>query len=152
MSKLRTGLLFPLVVAPRLLVLVLLLLTTELRAELLVFELRLKAHLFSPSTLYVPAGQKIKLVIYNEDPSPEEFESFALNREKVVLGHSKGVVFLGPITAGQYSFSGEYNPNSARGVLIALSPVDWAAYQAQAATTPALAVHQRSAEGAADAD
>jgi len=152
MSKLRAGLLFPLVVAPRLLVLVLLLLTTELRAELLVFELRLKAHLFNPSTLYVPAGQKIKLVIYNEDPSPEEFESFALNREKVVLGHSKGVVFLGPIAAGQYSFSGEYNPNSARGVLIALSPADWAAHQAKAATTPTVAAPKRSAEGAADAD
>lgn len=119
----------------------------ELRAELLVFELRLKAHLFSPSTLYVPAGQKIKLVIYNEDISPEEFESFAMNREKVVLGQSKGVVFIGPLLPGHYSFSGEYNPDSARGVIIALSASDWAAHLASRAAADAVADN-----GAPDAD
>ena len=94
-------------------------------AELPVFQLVLKDHLYSPSTLYVPAGQKIKIIISNQDPNPEEFESFSLNREKVILGHSKGVVYVGPLKPGQYPFIGEYNPDSAKGVLIALTPEQW---------------------------
>lgn len=87
------------------------------------FRLTLKDHLFSPSTLTVPAGQKIKIVIHNQDPNPEEFESFTMNREKVILGGSSGVVFVGPLKPGTYPFSGEYNPDSAKGQLIAV-PVE----------------------------
>lgn len=94
-------------------------------AETQVFQLTLKDHLFSPSTLQVPAGQKVKIIIHNQDPNPEEFESFALNREKVILGGSKGVVFVGPLLPGRYPFIGEYNPDSAKGVLIALPPEQW---------------------------
>ena len=89
-------------------------------AEIRVFEIYLKDHLFTPSTLAVPAGEKVKLVIHNQDPTPEEFESFSLNREKVILGHGKGVVFIGPLEPGEHAFIGEYNPNSARGTIIVL--------------------------------
>lgn len=92
-----------------------------------VFELTLKDHLFSPSTLQVPAGTKIKIIIHNRDPNPEEFESFSMNREKVILGNSSGVVFVGPLQPGTYPFSGEYNPDSAKGQLIALPEADWKA-------------------------
>ena len=89
-------------------------------AEIRVFEIYLKDHLFTPSTVYVPAGEKVKLVIHNQDPTPEEFESFSLNREKVILGQGKGVVFIGPLVTGQHEFIGEYNPDSARGTIIVL--------------------------------
>lgn len=92
-----------------------------------VFELTLKDHLFSPSTLQVPAGKKIKIIIHNQDPNPEEFESFSMNREKVILGNSRGVVFVGPLLPGTYPFSGEYNPDSAKGQLIALPEAQWQA-------------------------
>lgn len=92
-----------------------------------VFELTLKDHLFSPSTLQVPAGKKVKIIIHNQDPNPEEFESFSMNREKVILGNSSGVVFVGPLQPGTYPFSGEYNPDSAKGQLIALPEADWKA-------------------------
>ncbi len=92
-----------------------------------VFELTLKDHLFSPSTLQVPAGKKVKIIIHNQDPNPEEFESFSMNREKVILGNSSGVVFVGPLLPGTYPFSGEYNPDSAKGQLIALPEADWKA-------------------------
>jgi hypothetical protein len=98
--------------------------------EVPVFRLTLKDHLFSPSTLYVPAGQKVKIIIHNQDPNPEEFESFSMNREKVILGGSSGVVFVGPLQSGTYPFSGEYNPDSAKGQLIALPPAQWQALQA----------------------
>ena len=85
-------------------------------AETLVVELVLKDHLFAPTQLLLPAGKKIKLLIHNQDDSPEEFESFSLNREKVILGEATGVVFLGPLEPGEHSFMGEYNPDTARGL------------------------------------
>ncbi|HSD73202.1 MAG TPA: cupredoxin domain-containing protein, partial [Steroidobacteraceae bacterium] len=48
------------------------------------FKLVIKDHRFVPAELKVPAGQKIKLVVDNQDATPEEFESYTLNREKVV--------------------------------------------------------------------
>jgi hypothetical protein len=89
-------------------------------AEIRVFDIYLKDHLFTPSTVYVPAGEKVKLVIHNQDPTPEEFESFSLNREKVILGQGKGVVFIGPLNPGNHAFIGEYNPDSAQGTIVVL--------------------------------
>lgn len=94
-------------------------------ADILQLKLQLKDHLFSPATLYVPAGEKIKLVIDNQDSTPEEFESFSLNREKVILGQSKGVVFIGPLQPGEHPFFGEYHPDSARGVIVVLPKPKW---------------------------
>lgn len=109
-------------------------------AELRQFELTLQNHLFSPSTLYIPAGEKIRIRLINLDSSPEEFESFTLNREKVVLGQSEAVVFVGPVKAGAYPFSGEYNPDTARGVIIALPLAEFLQKQAQAAPAAATEV------------
>lgn len=92
---------------------------TVCRAETSEFSLSIKDHKFSPATLEVPADTKVKLVIKNEDPSAEEFESFELNREKVIAGGATGVVFIGPLSAGKYPFFGEFNPDSARGEIVA---------------------------------
>jgi hypothetical protein len=102
-------------------------LSAPLCAEIRVLQLTIKDHLFSPATLYVPAGEKIKLVIHNQDPTPEEFESFSLNREKVILGQSKGVVFVGPLLPGEHAFVGEYHPDSARGQIVVLPLAQWLA-------------------------
>ncbi|WP_240221507.1 cupredoxin domain-containing protein [Rheinheimera hassiensis] len=100
-------------------------LALPVQAEQALFELQIKDHLFHPSVLYVPAGEKIKLLVLNQDPSPEEFESFSLNREKVILGNGKATLFIGPLQPGRYHFFGEYNPDSAQGVLIALPEAQW---------------------------
>jgi hypothetical protein len=83
------------------------------------FSLTLREHRFVPSEIVVPAGVKVKLVIDNQDATAEEFESFALNREKVIFPNSKGVVFVGPLKPGRYEFIGEFNQSTASGVLIA---------------------------------
>lgn len=83
------------------------------------FRLVLKEHRFTPAELVVPAGRKLRLVVENQDPTPEEFESYALNREKIVPGHGQVVVFVGPLKPGRYEFFGEFNPASARGWLVA---------------------------------
>jgi Cupredoxin-like domain len=83
------------------------------------FTIQLREHRFSPSELKVPAGVKVKLVIENQDGTPEEFDSFALNREKIVFPNSKGIVFIGPLKPGRYEFIGEFNQKTAAGAVIA---------------------------------
>jgi hypothetical protein len=66
----------------------------------------------------VPAGQKLRLVIENKDSTPEEFESYELNREKIVAPAAKITVFVGPLKPGRYEFFGDFNPKTARGWLV----------------------------------
>ena len=84
-----------------------------------VFTLTLKDHRYQPEELVVPAGKKIKLQIENKDITAEEFESFALNREKVVPSQGTTTLFIGPLEAGRYPFIGEFYEESAHGVIIA---------------------------------
>ncbi len=81
-------------------------------------ELRIQNHLFDPAELVVPADTKVRVRIHNLDATPEEFESWELNREKVILGGESTVIFVGPLPPGEYPFFGEFNPKSAQGKLI----------------------------------
>lgn len=83
------------------------------------YSLVIKDHRFQPAELAVPAGSKIKLLIENRDDTPEEFESHALNREKVIAAHGKATLYIGPLEAGRYLFFGEFNAATAQGVIIA---------------------------------
>ena len=83
------------------------------------FKLVIENHVFTPGTLTVPAGKKVKLVIENRDATPEEFESHALNREKVIPGKSTASIFIGPLKPGEYKFVGEFNEKTAKGVIVA---------------------------------
>jgi hypothetical protein len=87
-------------------------------ADLAEYRLVIKNHHFEPANLVIPAGQKIKLVIENQDPTPEEFESHQLNREKLVPANGKTAVFLGPLDPGTYPYFGEFNPRTATGNII----------------------------------
>jgi hypothetical protein len=82
------------------------------------FHLTLENNVFTPSELTIPANEKVKLIIHNKDNKVEEFDSFDLNREKVLFPHKKAVIFIGPLLTGKYEYFGEFNPNSARGIII----------------------------------
>ena len=82
-------------------------------------NLTIKNHQFSPPELKVPAGKKIKLIVQNQDSTPEEFESHELNREKVIAGNGKATIYVGPLAPGKYPFFGEFNEKTARGVIVA---------------------------------
>ncbi|MCC7200298.1 MAG: cupredoxin domain-containing protein [Gammaproteobacteria bacterium] len=82
-------------------------------------RLVLENHRFSPAEITVPAGRKLKLVVENRDATPEEFESYALNREKIVPARGSIIVFVGPLKPGRYEFFGEFNASTARGWLVA---------------------------------
>jgi hypothetical protein len=83
------------------------------------YTLTIKDHKFVPETLEIPAGQKVKISIVNEDPTPEEFESYELNREKIIQGNSKSIVFVGPLDPGTYPFFGEFHMDTAKGQIVA---------------------------------
>jgi hypothetical protein len=83
------------------------------------FSLAIKDHKFIPAEFEVPSGVKIKLLIKNEDPTPEEFESRELHREKVVPPGQTVPIFVGPLDPGTYGFFGDFNPQTAQGKLIA---------------------------------
>jgi hypothetical protein len=82
------------------------------------FTLVIKDHKFQPAELKVPANQRVKLIVHNQDKTPEEFESKSLGREKVIPGGTKASIFIGPLKPGRYSFVGEYNEATANGVVI----------------------------------
>lgn len=88
-------------------------------AETLTIKIDITNHLFNPAEVLIPANEKVKLLISNNDNTPEEFESYELNREKVIMGNSKTVIFIGPLPKGRYPFFGEFNPKTAQGVVIA---------------------------------
>lgn len=84
-----------------------------------VVEIEIRDHLFYPSELVVPANTRVKVVIYNRDPTAEEFESYELNREKIIMGGQTAVIYIGPLAPGEYPFFGEFNPKTAQGKVIA---------------------------------
>ncbi len=83
------------------------------------FTVAFKDHKIVPAELVVPAGRKIKLIVDNQDPTPEEFESHSLNREKVIPGNSRATLYIGPLKPGSYDIFGEFNEKTAQGRIIA---------------------------------
>jgi uncharacterized protein (DUF58 family) len=89
------------------------------RADTPEFTIVIESHRFTPAELKVPAGTKIRLLIENRDPTPEEFESHDFHREKIVPGKGRIALLVGPLKPGRYEFFGEFNADTARGYLIA---------------------------------
>ncbi|MBA2126431.1 cupredoxin domain-containing protein [Hyphomicrobium methylovorum] len=82
------------------------------------FEISIKDHKFEPSKLTFPAGKRIKLIVKNLDPTPEEFESNDLNIEKIIPGNTEAIIRIKPIDPGVYIFFGEFNEATAKGHII----------------------------------
>ena len=91
---------------------------TDIAAQERSYTLVIKDHKFQPSEIEVPAGEKIALTVKNDDPTPEEFESTELRREKVISGGQQAIIYIGPLKPGKYEFFGDFNPKTARGHII----------------------------------
>jgi Cupredoxin-like domain len=83
------------------------------------YTVTIRNHRFVPAEITIPAKTKVKLIVINEDATPEEFESHELNREKIVAGKARITVFIGPLKPGRYPFFGEFNPKTAQGAIVA---------------------------------
>ena len=81
--------------------------------------LTLRDHRFTPAEIPIPANARVRLVVDNQDATPEEFDSHVLNREKVIPGNSKATLFVGPLPPGRYPFMGEFNAATAQGAIVA---------------------------------
>lgn len=97
---------------------ILLLWSAMAMAEVPEYTITLRDHRFEPAELTVPANTKVRLKVVNSDPTPEEFESHELNREKAIPAGATAMIFVGPLEPGRYPFFGEFNEASAQGVLI----------------------------------
>lgn len=83
------------------------------------YKLVINDHRFQPAELTVPSGTKIKLLIENQDATPEEFDSYSLNREKIIPAHNTATIYIGPLAPGRYPFTGEFHATTAQGVIVA---------------------------------
>ena len=83
-----------------------------------IIEIEIRDHLFYPAEIEIPVDTKVKLVIINHDSTAEEFESYELNREKVIPGGSKVIIYIGPLAAVEYPFFGDFFPKTAQGKVI----------------------------------
>ena len=79
---------------------------------------KLKDHRFEPAEIHVPSGKPIVLLVTNEDPTAEEFDSSALKVEKVVAAGHYATIRLRPLAPGRYPFIGEFHPDTAQGVVV----------------------------------
>ena len=77
----------------------------------------IRDHAFLPAEVRLPAGAKVELSIRNEQPTPAEFESASLHREKVVAPGSAISVYVGPLSPGRYEFFDDFHP-ATRGYIV----------------------------------
>jgi hypothetical protein len=82
--------------------------------------LTLKDHRFVPAAVSVPANERFRIEIVNQDPTPAEFESADLRAEKIIVPGGKISVLAGPLRPGTYTFFDDYHPDTAKGIITAI--------------------------------
>lgn len=82
-------------------------------------ELRYENGHFVPQQITVPANQPLKIKVVNAASEPIEFESFELNRERVVPPGGQIIVYLPSLSAGSYGFFDDFNRAATHGTLVA---------------------------------
>jgi hypothetical protein len=82
-------------------------------------KVTLQNHRFTPSEIHVRANTPAVVQLTNKDATAEEFDSSALQVEKVVAGNSSGDVRIRALAPGRYPFMGEYHSLTAEGVVVA---------------------------------
>src|SRR5215469_14024415 len=82
-------------------------------------SLVLNNHRFSPAEIHVKANTPTTVTLTNNDDQAEEFDSTTLRIEKVVAGHSTGIMRWRPLAPGRYPFMGEFHSDTAQGVVVA---------------------------------
>jgi plastocyanin len=74
---------------------------------------------FEPASLEVAAGTPIKLKVMNQGKTAIEFESFELNRERVVQPGQTITVQLPKLEPGQYHFFDDFHHEVPQGTISA---------------------------------
>lgn len=82
-------------------------------------HLEVKDHHFTPDHFTVPAGQRFIIELTNHDDTVDEFESYDLKFEKIVVSGGTITVHAGPLHPGTYKFFDDYHPDQATGTVTA---------------------------------
>jgi hypothetical protein len=82
-------------------------------------EIDFSNHHFSPQTLVIPAGQPLQIKVVNSSREKIEFESFSLNREKVIEPGESITVRLPALRAGSYDFFDDFHQDVPEGAIVA---------------------------------
>ena len=100
--------------------LLLLVFPVAVQADQLV-TLVIQNHTFSPSTFEVPAGERFRIQLTSHDESVDEFESYDMKFEKIIVPGNTVTVFAGPLHPGTYTFFDDYHPDQAKGTVTAVA-------------------------------
>ena len=92
---------------------------TRAQADDPMIELRFENRRFIPQTITVPANQPFKIRITNASKEAIEFESFKLNREKVVGPGESVIVLLPALRPGSYDFYDDFHQDVPEGTITA---------------------------------
>jgi hypothetical protein len=84
--------------------------------------LTLQHHQFVPEKISVLPDKKFVIVLENKDNHPEEFESYDLEFEILVLPHKTIRVPVRPLPKGTYAFFGDFHPKTAKGTISVKTP------------------------------
>ena len=103
----------------KLIIIVMVLFPAGARGNDTVIELRFESRHFIPQTITVPANQPLTLRITNASKEPIEFESFKLNREKVVGPGETIIVRLPALRPGSYDFYDDFRQDVPAGSIVA---------------------------------
>ena len=89
--------------------------TAEAPAEV---ALTITQHRFQPEDIHVKAGAPFILVVTNQDPTAEEFESRELRLEKVIPAGKTVRLKMPALKPGTYRFFGEFHAQTGQGRLV----------------------------------
>ncbi len=80
-------------------------------------QLTLQNHRFQPDHVTVPAGERFRIELTNHDDTVDEFESYDMKFEKIVVPGGRVTVYAGPLHPGTYKFFDDYHPDTATGTI-----------------------------------
>lgn len=106
-------------IVPSLIALTVMTLGGGARAADTVVELRFENHRFEPQTIAVPANRAFRIKVINASKEPIEFESFKLNRERVVGPGETIIVNVPALSPGSYDFYDDFHDDVPEGAIIA---------------------------------
>ena len=72
---------------------------------------------FAPAEIEVPSGARVRLEVTNRTAAAIEFESFELNRERVVQPGQTAAVYVSGLEPGRYEFFDDFHQQR-RGALL----------------------------------
>jgi len=85
----------------------------------IVIEINFNHHQFTPQKIEISAGQSVVIRVVNASQERIEFESFKLNREKVVEPGRTVTVHLPALAPGSYDFFDDFHDDVPEGVIVA---------------------------------